>query len=92
MFFLLLVKNIDPIIRAPPLMSSPKPNYFPKVPSPDAIALGLGLSHMNFGRDIVWSIAVGINVSCNETLSLLIPFEIIHMLHLEGDECWNGSS
>lgn len=30
-------------------------------------------------------------MSCIETLSLLIPFEIIHMLHLEGDERWNGS-
>lgn len=73
-------------------MSSPKPNYLPKVPFPDAIALGLGLLHMNLGRDIVWCIAIGINESCIETLALLIPFEIIHMLLLEGDECWNNSS
>ena len=30
-------------------MTSSKPNYLPKTPSPKTITLGLGLQHMDFG-------------------------------------------
>lgn len=33
-------------------MTSPKPNYFPKAPSPNTITLGFGASTYTFWRDI----------------------------------------
>ena len=40
------------LIRAliPTLMTSSKPKYLPKAPSPKIITWGLGLQHMNFRR------------------------------------------
>ena len=42
-------KGADPIIRALPLMTSSKPNYYLKAPSPNTIILRLELQHVNWG-------------------------------------------
>ena len=42
----LVMRALIPFMRAP----SSSPNYFPKVPCPNTIALGLGLQYLNFGN------------------------------------------
>lgn len=39
-------------------MTSPNPNYLPKVPSPNTIMLTVGVQYMNFGMITVQSIAL----------------------------------
>ena len=41
----LVMKALIPFMRAP----SSSPNYFPKVPCPNIVALVLGLQYLNFG-------------------------------------------
>lgn len=44
----LVMKALIPFMRAP----SSSPNYFPKVPCPNIVALGLGLQYLNFEAHI----------------------------------------
>ena len=54
-------KSTDSIMSTPLLIISSKPNYIPKVPSPNTIIVGLGLQYVNLGGGTNMSSTVLLN-------------------------------